>query len=178
MSVQERAFRSTSMFERYTARARRVISCAREQASGSASSQIEPEDLLIGLLREDKYLIGSPETVDSIEKRITSGKPTREPQMTSLDSGHRVHGRPQAPVRHIPALPDDPERWADLPLSHTSKRVLAYAAEESEHLNHRHIGTEHILLGWLREKGTLAAMTLNELGLEAETLRKRLQTKS
>ena len=159
-----------------------MISCAREQASGSASSQIEPDDLLIGLLRDDKQLadrfIGSPETVDSIEGRITSGKPTREPQITSLDSGHRVHGRPQAPVRHIPALPDDPERWADLPLSHTSKRVLAYAAEESEHLNHRHIGTEHILLGLLREKGTLAAMILNELGLEVEALRKRLQTRS
>lgn len=158
-----------------------MISCAREQASGSVSSQIEPEDLLIGLLRENKLLnrfIGSPETVDSIERRITSGKPTREPQITSLDSGHRVHGRPQAPVRHIPALPDDPERWADLPLSHTSKRVLAYAAEESDHLNHRHIGTEHILLGLLREKGTLAAMILNELGLEVEALRKRLQTRS
>lgn len=139
------------MFERYTARARRAISRAREQASSSASSQIEPDDLLIGLLREDKTLadrfIGSPETVDSIERRITSGTPTRKPQITP----------------------------ADLPLSHTSKRVLAYAAEESEHLNHRHIGTEHVLMGLLREKGTLPAMILNELGLEVEALRKRLQ---
>ena len=137
------------MFERYTARARRVISRAREQASGSASSQIEPEYLLIGLLREDKLLadrfIGSSETVGSIEGRITSRMPTRKPQITS----------------------------ADLPLSHTSKRVLAFAAEESERLNHRHIGTEHILMGLLREKGTLAAMILNELGLQVEALRKR-----
>ena len=142
------------MFERYTERARRVISRAREQASGSASSQIEPEDLLIGLLREDKLLadrfIGSPEMIDSIERRITSRMPTRKPQITSVD----------------------------LPLSHTSIRVLAYAAEESERLNHRHIGTEHILMGLLREKGTLAAMILNELGLEMEALRKRLQTRS
>ena len=159
-----------------------MISRAREQASGSASSQIEPEYLLIGLLREDKLLanwvIRSPETVASIESRLTSGKQTRELHIASLESGHRIHGRPQAPVRHIPALPDDPERWADLPLSHTSKRVLAYAAEESEQLNHRHIGTEHILLGLFREKGTLAAMILNELGLEVEALRKRLQTRS
>jgi ATP-dependent Clp protease ATP-binding subunit ClpC len=81
-------------------------------------------------------------------------------------------------VRHIPGRPDDPKRWADLPLSHTSKRVLEYAAEESEHLNHQHIGTEHILLGLLREKGTLAAMILNELGLEVEVIRKRLQTRT
>jgi ATP-dependent Clp protease ATP-binding subunit ClpC len=168
------------LFERYTASARRAISRAQEQASGSASSQIEPDDLLIGLLREHNIhrFIGSPETVDSIERRINSGRPTREPQISSLDSEHRVHGRPQAPVRQIPALPDDPERWANLPLSHTSKRVLEYAAEESEHLNHRHIGTEHILLGLLREKGTLAAMILNELGLEVGAIRKRLQTRT
>ena len=39
----------------------------------------------------------------------------------------------------------------DLPLSHDSKRVLTYGAEEAERLNHKHIGTEHLLLGLLRE---------------------------
>src|SRR5579872_5525388 len=43
----------------------------------------------------------------------------------------------------------------DLPLSNESKRVLAYAAEEAERLAHKHIGTEHLLLGLLREKNLL-----------------------
>jgi ATP-dependent Clp protease ATP-binding subunit ClpC len=144
---------STSLFERYTEAARRVISRAREQASGCASSQIEPDDLLIGLLREhnaDRF-IGSPETLDSIERRITSGETNSR---TADNLGQ-------------PALQPYIKPCAGI-----------CSGGVPEHLNHRHIGTEHILLGLLREKGSLAAMILNELGLKVEALRKRLQTRS
>src|SRR5215469_1058145 len=50
----------------------------------------------------------------------------------------------------------------DLPLSNESKRVLAYAAEEAEGLGHRHIGTEHVLLGLVREERCFAAKLLRE----------------
>jgi ATP-dependent Clp protease ATP-binding subunit ClpC len=54
----------------------------------------------------------------------------------------------------------------DLPLSNECKRVLAYAAEEAERLGHKHIGTEHLLLGLLREEKCFAAEILQERGLK------------
>ncbi|MEI9973004.1 MAG: AAA family ATPase [Ignavibacteriota bacterium] len=63
----------------------------------------------------------------------------------------------------------------DLPLSHECKRVLAYGAEEAERLNHKHIGTEHLLLGLLREEKCFAAEILHERGLRLTTIREELQ---
>ena len=62
----------------------------------------------------------------------------------------------------------------DLPLSHECKRVLAYAAEEAERLTHKHIGTEHLLLGLLREEKWFAAEILHERGLRLSTIREEL----
>ena len=63
----------------------------------------------------------------------------------------------------------------DLPLSHESSRVLAFAAEESQHLNHQHIGTEHLLPGLLREEKCFAAEILRERGLQLSTIREQLK---
>jgi hypothetical protein len=62
----------------------------------------------------------------------------------------------------------------DLPLSTESRRVLAFGAEEADRLGHRHIGTEHLLLGLLREKNGLAAVILQQQGLELAQLREEL----
>src|ERR1700744_263388 len=62
----------------------------------------------------------------------------------------------------------------DLPLSNECKRVLAYAAEEAERLSHKHIGTEHLLLGLLREEKCFAAEILHERGLRLSTIREEL----
>ena len=62
----------------------------------------------------------------------------------------------------------------DLPLSKESKRVLAYAGEEAEHLAHKHIGTEHLLLGLLQEKKCFAAQILMELGVQLSQIREEL----
>ena len=62
----------------------------------------------------------------------------------------------------------------DLPLSHECKRVLAYGAEEAERLNHKHIGTEHLLLGLLREEKCFAARLLHEQGLTIDSVREQL----
>ena len=116
------------MFERYTEKARRVIFFARYEASQFGSPYIETEHLLLGLLREDKALanrfLRSHAAVESIRKQIEGHTTIREKVSTSVD----------------------------LPLSHECKRVLAYGAEEAERLNHKHIGTEHLLLGLLREE--------------------------
>ena len=138
------------MFERYTEKARRVIFFARYEASQFGSPYIETEHLLLGLLREDKALtnrfLRSHGSIESIRKQIEGRTAIREKVSTSVD----------------------------LPLSQESKRVLAYAAEEAERLAHKHIGTEHLLLGLLREDKCFAAEILHERGLRLSTLREEL----
>ena len=139
------------MFERYTEKARRVIFFARYEASQFGSPYIETEHLLLGLLREDKALtnrfLRSHASVESIRKQIEGHTTIREKVSTSVD----------------------------LPLSNECKRVLAYAAEEAERLSHKHIGTEHLLLGLLREEKCFAAEILMERGLRLPTIREELQ---
>ena len=138
------------MFERYTEKSRRVIFFARYEASQFGSPYIETEHLLMGLLREDKALtnrfLRSHASVESIRRQIEAHTTLREKVSTSVD----------------------------LPLSNESKRVLAYAAEEAERLGHKHIGTEHLLLGLLREEGCFAAELLNERGVKLEKVREEL----
>src|SRR5262245_47512758 len=111
------------MFERYTERARRVIFFARYEASQFGSTTIETEHLLLGLIREDKNLtnrfLRNSSSIESIRKEIEGRATIREKVSTSID----------------------------LPLSNECKRILAYAAEEAEGLNHRLICNVHMLLG-------------------------------
>ena len=138
------------MFERYTERARRVIFFARYEASHFGSTTIETEHLLLGLIREDKNLtnrfLRNHSSIASIRKEIEGRTTIRERVATSID----------------------------LPLSNECKRILAYAAEEAERLNHRHIGTEHLLLGILREEKCVAAEILHERGLRLNAIREEL----
>lgn len=62
----------------------------------------------------------------------------------------------------------------DLPLTNESKRVLAYAAEEAERLRNKHIGSEHLLLGLLREKKCFAAQLLNDEKVELDRARENI----
>jgi ATP-dependent Clp protease ATP-binding subunit ClpA len=138
------------MFERFTEKARRVIFFARYEASEFGSPYIETEHLLLGLLREDKALayrmLRSDGSVESIRKKIDKHTTFREKTPTSVD----------------------------LPLSNEGKRVLAFAAEEAERLANRHIGTEHLLLGLLRDKDSLAAQLLNAEGVFVDRARENI----
>src|SRR5262249_26618051 len=143
------------MFERYTEKARRVIFFARYEASQFGAPAIEAEHILLGLMREDKGLTNrffrhSQASIESIRKEIEGRTILREKVSTSVD----------------------------LPLSSEAKRVLAYAAEESERLQHRHIGTEHLLLGLLREEKSVAAEILHERGLRLNAIRDELMRSS
>ena len=136
------------MFERYTEKTRRVIFFARYEASQFGAPAIEPEHLLLGLMREDKTLTGrffprAQVSIESIRKEIEGRTLLREKISTSVE----------------------------LPLAPETKRVLAYAHEESDRLQHRHIGTEHLLLGLLREDRSMAAEILYERGLRLNAVR-------
>jgi ATP-dependent Clp protease ATP-binding subunit ClpC len=142
------------MFEKYTEKARRVIFFARYEASQFGSPYIETEHLLLGLLREDKALsnrfLRGHDEVEAIRKQVEDHTVMREKVSTSVD----------------------------LPLSNEGKRVLAYAAEEAARLSHQHIGTEHLLLGLLREENSFAAQLLKERGITLSQIRDELSAKA
>ena len=139
------------MFERYTEKARRVIFFGRYEASLVGAPQIEPEHLLLGLIREDPTLARrvfptGDQAISSIRARIAAATPSRPQISTSVE----------------------------LPLAYDTKRLLTYAYEESDCLKHRHIGTEHLLLGLLRDTHTQAAKALHEVGLTLEGFRREM----
>ena len=136
------------MFERYTERARRVLFFARYEATQMGSTSIETEHLLLGLIREGKGLTSrifarSHLSLDSIRKEIEGRTVFREKVATSVD----------------------------IPFSADTKRVLQFAAEEADRLLHTYIGTEHLLLGILREERSVAASILYEKGMRLASVR-------
>src|SRR5437773_4260968 len=144
----------TEMFERYTETARRAIFFARYEASQFGADAIEPEHLLLGAFREDKPLFvqilpDGEHSLECIRSNIESHKPTR----------------PRIPTA------------VELALAPETKRVLHYAHDESDRLKHRHIGTEHLLLGLMREEHSVAAQVLFDFGLRLESMRDQLAKK-
>jgi ATP-dependent Clp protease ATP-binding subunit ClpC len=136
------------MFERYTERARRVLFFARYEATQLGSTSIETEHLLLGLIREGKGLTSrifarSHLSLESIRKEIEGRTVFREKVSTSVE---------------IPFSPD-------------TKRVLQYSAEEADRLLHTYIGTEHLLLGLLREEQCVASAILYEKGMRLASVR-------
>ncbi|MBN2430326.1 MAG: ATP-dependent Clp protease ATP-binding subunit [Acidobacteria bacterium] len=140
------------MFEKYTEKARRVIFFARFEASQLGSRYIDTEHILLGLVREDKklgrFFPKGESSFDVIRKNIESRTKMREKISTSIE----------------------------IPLSNDVKKVLNNAAEESQLLGHKFVGTEHILLGLLREKHTLAGKLLFEQGLRLPSVRESLES--
>ena len=136
------------MFERYTERARRVLFFARYEASQLGSISIETEHLLLGLIREGKGLTSrvfarSHLSLEAIRKEIESRTVFREKVSTSVE----------------------------IPFSTETKRVLQFSAEEADRLLHNYVGTEHLLLGLLREERSVAASLLVEKGMRLNTAR-------
>src|SRR5215467_4358041 len=117
------------MFERYTEKGRRAIFFARYEASQFGSPVIETEHLLLGILRDDAR----------IRRMLPTG--AHETIRAQIDARYEIREKVSTTV--------------DLPLSNAAKRVLAYGAEEAERMNHRHIGSEHLFLGLLREENCL-----------------------
>ena len=136
------------MFERYTERARRVLFFARYEASQLGSISIETEHLLLGLIREGKGMTSrifsrSHLSLDVIRKDIEGRTNSRKKVSTSVE----------------------------IPFSTETKRVLHFAAEEADRLLHDYVGTEHLLLGILREERCVAGSILVEKGMRLNTVR-------
>jgi len=133
------------MFERFTERARRVLFFARYESSQLGSMSIEPEHLLLGLLRERQgaalpFLQRLPADLDvQLARRLTKG----EKISTSVE----------------------------IPFSAVTKRALQAASDEADRLKHTYIGTEHLLLALLTDPTTVACEVLNASGLTLDAVR-------
>jgi ATP-dependent Clp protease ATP-binding subunit ClpC len=128
-----------------------VIFFARYEASQFGASQIEPEHILLGVIREDRKLAArffnqTNAGADSIRKEIEGRATVRDRISTEID----------------------------MPLSDGAKRALFFAAEESKLLGDRHLGTEHLLLGLLREENSIAAEVMYARGLRLSDIRQDL----
>jgi ATP-dependent Clp protease ATP-binding subunit ClpA len=140
------------MFERYTERARRVLFFARYEASQMGAMSIDTEHLLLGVVREGKGLTG----------RLFSRAGLSLESMRRAIEGRAVfHDRLSTSV--------------EIPFSAAAKRVLQFGADEADRLQHNYIGTEHLLLGLLREERSVASTVLTEAGLSLTQVRGDIQ---
>ena len=132
------------MFERYTEEARRAIFFARYEASRFGSPYIEPEHLLLGLMRGTALgFSGIPQSVlEAVRSEIERMSPAGIQVSTS----------------------------EDVPVSGTVKRTLSRAAEEADASKDRHIGPEHLVLGLLTEGGSNVIGILQKHGIHRENL--------
>jgi ATP-dependent Clp protease ATP-binding subunit ClpC len=137
-------------FERFTERARRVMVYAEEEARLLNQSYVGTEHILLGLLREE----------DGLAVQVL--------QVLGLDI-EEIKSRVEEVINKGESSPS-----GHLPFSHRAKKVLELAFREALQLGHNYIGTEHILLGLLREGESLAATILTEMGADFETVRNQV----
>jgi prophage maintenance system killer protein len=135
-------------FERFTGRARRAVVLAQEEARMLDHNYIGTEHLLLGLIREGEG-DGDGLAARALESLGISLETVRK-QVTEIIG----HGQ-QAPSGHIPFTP-------------RAKKVLQLGRDEARDLGHSYIGTEHILLGLIREGSGVAARVLTGLGVSLD----------
>jgi hypothetical protein len=136
-----------SLFERFTDRARRVVVLAQEEARLLNHNYIGTEHILLGLLNEGEGIAAK-----ALESLGISLSAVREQVVEIIGQGQ------QAPTGHIPFTP-------------RAKKVLELSLREALQLGHNYIGTEHILLGLIREGEGVAAQVLQKLGAELQKVR-------
>jgi ATP-dependent Clp protease ATP-binding subunit ClpC len=138
------------MFERFTDRARRVVVLAQEEAKMLNHNYIGTEHILLGLIHE-----GEGVAAKALESLDISLEAVREQVQEIIGQGQ------QAPTGHIPFTP-------------RAKKVLELSLREALQLGHNYIGTEHILLGLIREGEGVAAQVLVKLGADLNRVRQQV----
>src|SRR6201747_1188736 len=138
------------MFERFTDRARRVVVLAQEEARMLSHNYIGTEHILLGLIHE-----GEGVAAKALESLDISLEAVRAQVEEIIGQGQ------QAPSGHIPFTP-------------RAKKVLELSLREALELGHSYIGTEHILLGLIREGEGVAAQVLQKLGADLNRVRQQV----
>src|SRR5579862_4773205 len=138
------------MWQRFTERARKVVFYAQEEAGRLGENYVSTEHLLLGLVREN----------DSVAARI-------------LDRLGVSLGRIRSEIERQ-VTRGDGRLGQDMQLTPRAKRVIDLAYDESRQLNNNYIGTEHLLLGLIREGEGLAGRILANLKVELESIRREV----
>ncbi len=139
------------MFERFTDRARKVMALANQEAQRFNHEYIGTEHILLGLVKE--------------------GSGVGANVLKNLDVDLR---KVRLEVEKLVKSGPDMVTMGKLPQTPRAKKVIEYAAEEARNLNHNYVGTEHLLLGLLREHDGVAAQVLMNLGLKLEEVREEV----
>ncbi|HYY76385.1 MAG TPA: Clp protease N-terminal domain-containing protein, partial [Gaiellaceae bacterium] len=135
------------MFERFTERARQVVVLAQDEARALKHNYIGTEHILLGLLREEEGL--AARVLESLDITVEEVR---------------------AQVARIVGQGDE-VTTGQIPFTPRAKKVLELALREALSLGHNYIGTEHILLGLLREGEGVAAQVLMKIGLDMQKIR-------
>jgi ATP-dependent Clp protease ATP-binding subunit ClpC len=138
------------MFERFTDRARRVVVLAQEEARELGHNYIGTEHLLLGLIREREGI--AARALETLGIRLDA---VRREVREIIGKGSGM------PSGHIPFTP-------------RAKKVLELSLREAQQLGHNYIGTEHILLGLIREGDGVAAQVLVKLGADLNRVRQQV----
>ena len=136
------------MFDRFTDRARKVMSFARQEAERFNHDYIGTEHVLLGLVKEGSGVAAN--VLENLEVDL-----------------EKVRLEVEKLVKPAP----DVVTMGQLPFTPRAKKVLEFAIDEARALDHNYVGTEHLLLGLLREQEGLAAQVLMNLGLKLEDVR-------
>ena len=139
------------MFERFTDRARKVMALANQEAQRFNHEYIGTEHILLGLVKE--------------------GSGVGANVLKNLDVDLR---KVRLEVEKLVKSGPDMVTMGKLPQTPRAKKVIEYAIEEARNLNHNYVGTEHLLLGLLREHDGVAAQVLTNLGLKLEEVREEV----
>ena len=139
------------MYERFTDRARKVMQLANQEAQRFNHEYIGTEHVLLGLIKE-----GSGVAANVLKNLDVDLRKIRLEVEKLVQSG------------------PDMVTMGKLPQTPRAKKVIEYSMEEARNLNHNYVGTEHILLGLLREQEGVAAQVLMNLGLKLEDVREEV----
>jgi ATP-dependent Clp protease ATP-binding subunit ClpC len=141
------------MFERYTDRARRVVVLAQEEARDLGHNYVGTEHILLGLIHERTGVAA---------RALTALGVSQDETRTQVEA---IIGRGD-----LARVQDGP-----IPFTPRTKKVLELAAREALQLGHDYIGTEHILLGLMREGDGVGAQVLNSAGIEFSAVRHQIR---
>src|SRR5881398_1469209 len=139
------------MYERFTDRARKVMQLANQEAQRFNHEYIGTEHILLGLVKEGSGVAANV--------------------LKNLDIDLR---KIRLEVEKIVQAGPDMVTMGKLPQTPRAKKVIEYSIEEARNLNHNYVGTEHLLLGLLREQEGVAAQVLINLGLKLEDVREEV----
>ena len=139
------------MFERFTERARKVMALANQEAQRFNHEYIGTEHILLGLLKEGSGV--GPHVLVNLGVDLNTSR---------LEVEKRVKAGPEM------------QAMSKLPLTRRARKVSEFAVDEARNMNHNFVGTEHLLLGLLRETDGVAGQVLSDLGVDLDIVREEV----